>query len=150
MVISKIETEELANKCDILLTKLLEDEKKYNDNLTDYKIKDYYKNQLNNPNKVIFGAFDKDLIGYIYIKKITMPNGPDKNDVALIDGLYVEEEYRNQGIATKLINEANNWCKEKNIKYLDIHVIDNNIIAKKLYQKLGFNTFYLDLRNEVK
>lgn len=48
-------------------------------------------------NNYLLGYYiDNEIVGYLFIKGI-------EKDVALIDGLYVEDKYRNKGIATKLI-----------------------------------------------
>lgn len=150
MVIKKVDNEIDADICDKLLTKLIDDEKKYNDSIKDnYVVKDYFKNIYTKNNCVLFVAKEKDIIGYIFVKVITSDDGPQIGHEALIDGLYVEEEYRNKKVATSLVEEAIKWCKENKIKYISLHVLDKNLIAKNLYKKLGFDTFYIDLRREV-
>lgn len=151
MIIKKVETIEEANTCDLLLTKLIQDEKKYNDNLKEeYIVKDYFKNIYNKDDRALFVALDKKVVGYIYVKIITSNDGPTKYREALIDGLYVEETYQSMGIGTSLINKAIEWCQDKDITYISLHVLDKNIDARRLYKKLGFETFYLDLRKKVK
>ena len=72
-----------------------------------------------------------------------------KREEAIIDGLYVLEEYRNKKIATNLINEAKKWCKDKNIDTISLNVLANNEIARKLYYKLGFNDFSITLKTRI-
>ena len=150
MLIKEVETNEEASICDELLTKLIEDEKKYNDNIGGFvAILDYYPNIYNKEDNKLFIAKDNDkVVGYIYIKKEST-DGLDTNKEYLIDALYVEEEYRNKGIATSLINKVKDYCKDNNIKYLNISVIDSNEKAKSLYSKLGFEVFSLKLKNKV-
>lgn len=57
-------------------------------------------------------------------------------DEAEIISVFVKEEYRNQGLASKLINELKASCK---IIYLD--VASNNYNAYNLYLKLGFKEY---------
>lgn len=150
MIIKKVDNTEEASICDNLLTKLINDEKKYNDNLKeDYIVKDYFKNIYHKENRVLLIAKEEKIIGYTYVKIITDDNGPTLYREALIDGLYVEEEYRNKGIGTKLIEEAIEWCKNNDVKCISLHAINKNIAAKRLYDKLGFEVFYLDMKREV-
>ena len=148
MEIKKVDTIEEANACDELLTLLIQDEKKYDDNISDIIVLDWYNKLYNNPDKVIFVAKENDLvIGYIYVKIVFDESMIYK--VSLIDALYVKEEYRFKGIATRLIEEAKNWTKDNNIKQITINVIEKNDIAYMLYRKLGFNNYSICLKCDI-
>src|SRR5574344_199497 len=133
-----------ANKCDNLLTKLVLDERKYNDSIDeDTIIKNHVNKMLNDENIILLAYyFEKEIVGYILIRKT------DKN-TCLLDGLYVLEEYRNQGIANSLLNEAINRCKKLNVKNIDINVMDKNKIAKGIYKKLNFIEYEVKLRKTI-
>lgn len=56
----------------------------------------------------------------------------------LLDGLYVLENFRNKGIARKLLNEI---IKEINLNgeyKISINVLKENAVAYNLYKSLGF------------
>lgn len=133
-----------ANKCDNLLTKLVLDERKYNDSIDeDTIITNHFNTMLNDENIILLAYyFEKEIVGYILIRKT------DKN-TCLLDGLYVLEEYRNQGIANSLLNEAINRCKKLNVKNIDINVMDKNKIAKGIYKKLNFIEHEVKLRKTI-
>ena len=133
-----------ANKCDNLLTKLVLDERKYNDSIDeDTIITNHFNTMLNDENIILLAYyFEKEIVGYILIRKT------DKN-TCLLDGLYVLEEYRNQGIANSLLNEAINRCKKLNVKNIDINVMDKNKIAKGIYKKLNFIEYEVKLRKTI-
>lgn len=141
-MIKEVKKIEDANRCDELLTKLIEDEKKYNPSLDDIVIKDHFNKMLNDDNIILLGYYLDEIVGYILIRRTS-------NNTCLLDGLYVLEDYRNQGIGKSLINEAINRCKKLNIKYVDINVIEKNEIAKNIYKNLGFNSFEVKLRREL-
>jgi len=147
MFIKEVDNIEEAIKCDELLTKLIIDEKKYNPNISDdVNINNFYPNIYNKDNNKLFIAIDdNNIIGYIYIKLISI-DGIDNNKELLIDALYIEEDYRNKGIATSLINKVKEYSINNNIKYISINVLDKNIKAKNLYNKLGFNINSLGLK----
>ena len=65
---------------------------------------------------------------------------------ALIDGLYVKNEYRRRGIASNLIAHAKKWVKDKNIENLYINVLEGNMEAMNLYYKNGFKNFEKKLK----
>ena len=141
-MIERVNSKADANKCDKLLTELILDEKKYDKTLdNNFIVKDYFVNQIKNPNNILLVYKDNDVIGYIYLRPI---NDNIKN--YLIDGLYVEENYRNKGIGKKLITEAIKYLKNINAEYIDINVMYDNDIARKLYKYFEFNEFKLTMR----
>ena len=137
-------TNEDANKCDKLLNKLVLDERKYDDSIPeDAKILNYFKYMIRQKYNFLLGYYiDNNIVGYTFIK------GVDK-ETALLDGLYVEERYRNRGIATELITTAFEICKNNKIKFLDVNVMYENKEAKSLYNKFGFENLRIGLRKSI-
>lgn len=143
-MIKEVKSIEDANICDKLLTELILDERKYNDTIDEnIVITDHFNKMLNDENIILLAYYlDKEILGYILIRKM------DKN-TCLLDGLYVLEKYRNQGIANNLLNEAIDRCKKLKVKYIDIKVMEENEIAKNIYKKLNFTEYELTLRKKV-
>lgn len=147
MIIKKVENEEEANKCDELLTKLLESESEFDDNLKkDYKVQDYFKNLYFKNDCALFIAIEDDIIGYAYTKIISLESGPDISKVALMDGLFVEERFRNKGVAHSLIDNVKEWCKENGISIITVNVLSKNKIPYNLYKEIGFEDFYVNMK----
>ena len=151
MIIKKVSSIEEAKECDKLLTLLIQDEKKYNENTKDdYIVDNWYPNLIDKNNNQLFIAVnDNEIVGYIYVKILTSNDSPEIYYEASISGIYVKESFRKQGIATKLINEAKKWCINKGVTYLKLNVLEGNIAALNLYKKLGFNDFSRILRNKL-
>lgn len=148
-MIRYVETLEEANKCDELLNKLILDEKKY-DNTIDEKIivNNYFCNIIKNKDNILLiNVIENKIVAYIFARRIY--DDSSKNIGYLIDGLYVESEYRNQGIAKKLINEVIKICKFNNSSYIDINVMYKNVLARKLYNSLEFYELKLTMRREL-
>ena len=146
-MVIRVLDEEKANICDYLLTKLIQDEKQY-DNFIDenFVVKNYFKNVIKNKNNILLCYEEDEIIkGYIYLKFIEN----DNKKGYLIDGLYVDNEYRNKGIATKLIENALNVIKKANVDVVDINVMANNSVAINLYKHFGFNEFRISLRKII-
>jgi len=57
----------------------------------------------------------------------------DENDGILLDEIYLEKEYRNNGIGSDIIK---NIINSNNIIYLWVHKLNHKAIS--LYKKLGF------------
>lgn len=147
-MIRKVETLEEANKCDELLNKLILDEKKYDDTINEnFFVNNYFSKMINNENNILLvDIIDDKIIAYVFAKKIY----DESIDIGyLIDGLYVEQEYRNRGIAKNLINVIIKICENNNASYIDINVMYNNTLAKKLYKSLEFNELKLTLRKKL-
>ena len=143
-MIKEVKNVEDANKCDELLTKLILDERKYNDLIDDnIVIKNHFSKMLDDEDVILLAYYlDKLIVGYILIRKIN-------ENLCLLDGLYVLEEYRNQKIASSLLNEAVDRCKKLNVKYIDINVMEKNELAKRIYKKLDFTEYEVKLRKNI-
>ena len=133
-----------ANNCDALLTKLIQDEKQYNAFINEnFIVKDYFKNIVKDEQNILLGYKENEkIVGYVYFKFVK-----DEDSFGyLIDGLYVEEEYRNRGIAKSLIAEGLSIIKEKDINFIDINVMSKNETALNLYKSLGFEVLSFKMR----
>lgn len=149
MIIKKVETEKEALECNNLLTKLINDERKYNNNIkNNIIINDWFQNLYNKENNIIYIAkIDEKIVGYIYVKLIIDDTNIEKE--AFINGLYVLEENRNNGIATSLIKEAKKWCIDNGAKYISLNVLFKNEQAISLYKKLNFEEFLVRMRTQI-
>ena len=92
------------------------------------EIEEYVKKEvLDNINNYFTININKQIIGCLLIT-----NYEDGKEIA---ELYLEEEYRNKGIGTKIIN---NIIKENDILYLWVYKLNKKAIS--LYKRLGFKT----------
>ena len=145
-MVIRVLDDERANICDNLLTKLIQDERQYDKSIDKgFVVKDYFKNVIKNEENILLCYEENNIIkGYIYLKQIINNNKKGY----LIDGLYVEELYRNKSIASKLIEKALNITKDNGIEVLEINVMSQNKKAIKLYKKYGFNEFKVCFRKK--
>ena len=143
-MIKEVKSIEDADTCDVLLTELIQEERKYNNSIDkNYVVKNHFTQMLNDKNiKILAYYLDNTIVGYILIRKIN-------NYTCLLDGLYVLKEYRNKKIGTKLLKEALKKCKDFNVKYVDISVMEENKIAKSMYKKMKFTEYEIKLRKEI-
>ena len=61
-----------------------------------------------------------------------------KEDELHIHGIVVSSKFRSMGIGSKLFTEIENIAKKKKLKKITLEVLDSNVLAYKLYKKLGF------------
>ena len=64
--------------------------------------------------------------------------GCEGKKVGYLDGIYVLDEYRHKGIATKLLNYFENWAKSKGLKEIASDLEIDNIVSLQFHQKMGF------------
>jgi len=134
-----------------LLTLLIRDEKKYDSNINlECKINAYYEYIIDKENNYLLVAeVSNNIIGYLYGK--IMDDGDTVIDkVAKIEALYVEENYRHQGIGSSLINEFKKIVKEEKVKFLEVNVCNDNKEAISIYENNGFNEIKaVTMRQEI-
>ena len=122
-----------CNICDEFLTLLIQDERKYDNTIDEnFVVSNYFINMIKGQNILLLYKKENKPIGYIFAKKI--------DDKYLIDGLYVDINFRNKGIATKLIKEIIREIYLLGDYEIFINVLKKNKVAVNLYNKLGFNT----------
>ena len=64
--------------------------------------------------------------------------GSSSSPVGYLEGIYVMEEYRNQGIAKQLINACENWSRKNECSEFASDCEFNNNESIILHKKLGF------------
>ncbi|HOZ88994.1 MAG TPA: GNAT family N-acetyltransferase, partial [Bacilli bacterium] len=138
VIITKATNEDMS-KANEFLTRLIQDEKKYDANVNEQcVISDYYEHVYSALDKcLLIAKADNQIIGYLY--GYLIDNGNTVLElVARLDALFVEETNRGLGVGTKLITEFKKWAQESNCKYIEVGVYNSNIEAKSLYQNNGF------------
>lgn len=150
LIIKKCSYDE-AKKANDLLTKLIIDEKKYDENINeDCVVKSLYESFYNNDDIcLLIAKNDESIIGYIY--GYIQNNGDSKIDkVSVLDALFVEEDFRNLGVASKLIKDFKKWSYNYGVKYIELKVCSENNQAINLYKKSGFaqNKIIMSLKLE--
>lgn len=129
-----------ADRCDEMLTKLIEDEAGGVFALVDK----FYRWGLRDSNKILLCSIENNMIvGYVYAK-------PQDNQFTgksyLIDALYVEPKFRGRGTGKDLMQECIKEIHEMGVTQIDVNVVSDNDIAKNLYSGLGFKTYRETMR----
>ena len=149
-MIRRVDNKKDADICDTLLNKLILDEERYDKKINkNFIVKDYFSNVIKNQDNILLIEEENNrIVGYVFAKKI---NDDDVSSYIgyLIDGLFVQEEYRHQGLGKRLLIEIIKMCESNGASYIDINVMYKNEDAKKLYKELGFNDFKVSLRKEL-
>ena len=88
--------------------------------------------ELNNPNCLWLVYDDNSVAGYVSVQYVL--------DEGYIGNVAVKEEYRRQGIADALIDEAVSFSKNLKLSFLSLEVRASNSAAINLYEKHGFKS----------
>ncbi|WP_345952033.1 GNAT family N-acetyltransferase [Mucilaginibacter sp. PAMB04274] len=56
----------------------------------------------------------------------------------ILNDLFVDEPYRNQGIGKMIIEYALKFAKQNNAKYVQLETSVDNYAAQRLYESIGF------------
>ena len=68
----------------------------------------------------------------------TLISTAEGGQVGLLEDLIVAADFRNQGIASKLVTEAVNWAERQGLKRLQLLADKNNQPALSFYEKQGW------------
>lgn len=64
------------------------------------------------------------------------------NDVGLVYSVAVDEEYRRQGLAVRVMAAANTWATDAGATSMSLQVVGTNVAARALYDTLGYEQLY--------
>lgn len=130
MIMYEIKEVEYSNKDFIRLCKKIDN---YQNNLIP-KRKNWGFSSLDNIEilEKILLMYDKEkAVASASIRKVD-------NNTAELCSIYTEENYRNRGISSLLINELIKYLRDNNYKKLILYTLKGSIPAISLYTKLGF------------
>ncbi len=81
---------------------------------------------------------DKNQIGFVWIRRTEKPEEAFGYDI------YIEPEFRSQGVGRQVMNECRKILEDLGIKTVKICVFEHNKIARSLYSSLGFREIHFD------
>ena len=128
-----------AMQLDTMLSKLIQDEARYDSNLVpNCEIADNYCNRIGlDGHKLILIEVSGEIVGYLYGFLYHIP-GIYKSPIGIIDALFVEEPHRRKGYASMLINTFRAFAAEKGACRIELKAVSGNQCAIDLYRKLSF------------
>lgn len=101
--------------------------------------KRFISERLNNKESVIFVAFDEvsnKPVGFTQLYPKYSSMRAVKNWI--LNDLYVEADYRKQGIGNNLIKTAMDFAKSTQSKFVELSTQVENYTAQSLYEAIGF------------
>ena len=97
----------------------------------------------------VFVAYAKaeNPIGYVFGYRQFNKGKIYNKNILILEALYVEKEYRKQGVGKMLLQSFENWAKVKYDDYvIEITYINANKNAEKFYESMGYTQVKTTLR----
>ncbi len=93
------------------------------------------------PDSVVFLAIeDSTHVGFAHCQVRTdYVEGADSSPVGYIEGIYVLEDYRNMGIARRLLRSCEDWARSKGILEMASDCEITNEESIDFHKKVGFS-----------
>ncbi len=130
---------------------VIEAERPFIERIKDGKIH-YYDivDLISNPDSELIIVEDKNIpiaCGYAKIKNSSTFFNHEKH--GYLGFMYVDPQYRGQGIAKLIVNHLIDWCKKRDIDEIQLDVYADNLNAIKSYEKVGFKANKVEMRLAV-
>ena len=96
---------------------------------------------------VILAKVDDDAVGFALVRVVSSVLYSTPH--AELTELYVMDEYRQRGIASKLIAFAEQVAAQKGARSILVQTGDDNLPALSLYKKRGYEEYDLTLKKKL-
>ena len=97
-------------------------------------VKNTIKQSIDGEDLLLVATDDEDIVGFLSAQRGTQNR--IRHSAYIVVG--IREKFRGIGIGSKLFSTLDIWAKENNITRLELSVICSNDIARRLYEKNGF------------
>lgn len=140
--IIQAKTKEDCEICDKFLSKLIQFESTIDSSIMQFvEIKNMHEKKLNNQNNYLsIAMINGSPVGFA-CGRLKNPKGLTTfKNILDLSTLYVEEQYRNQGVGKALMADFENWAKTNFDEdcLIEIMYINDNENAKRFYERLGY------------
>lgn len=100
----------------------------------------YVRDVLNKDHlHAVLARSQSEYIGFIYLSlRSDFVPGATHYPVAYIEGIYIRKAYRKKGIASHLVQMAEDWGKGRGSKQIASDVEIDNIVSQDFHLNLGF------------
>ncbi|WP_178021638.1 aminoglycoside 6'-N-acetyltransferase [uncultured Paenibacillus sp.] len=89
--------------------------------------------------QVYLAAIESSYIGFLHMSlRFDYVEGSRSSPVGYVEGIYVDEDHRNQGVSRKLVEAGEAWAKSRGCKELGSDTGWDNHVSQEFHQKIGF------------
>lgn len=89
------------------------------------------------------------LLGLVDLKKCNDVRPDEELDSILIWRLMVGRRHQKKGYGTAAILWAMDWARQRGRSRMSIELVETNVVARALYERLGFNATGVMFGNEM-
>ncbi|WKA53463.1 GNAT family N-acetyltransferase [Planococcus shixiaomingii] len=106
---------------------------------------------IENESDILIAKKEGQVLGFLLIKETITPPYTCliEHKYAFVIDVIVGNQYQSQGIGTALLVDAKKWAENRNLDYLELNVLPENIGAVALYEKQGFKDMNHTMRFEL-
>src|SRR5690606_15802298 len=105
-----------------------------------------YADELKNDNARIVVAVDANsvIIGYQHSFVSELDYLSNNNVECTFEAIYVKPEYRRQGVAKMLLQDAEQWAISKGASRFKAGIYTGNIASEEAHLNNGFHPYYME------
>jgi len=94
---------------------------------------------------------DGAVMGCMHIKKASPMAGPmfKEGGFAMVVDVVVDDRHHGEGIGAALLNKATHWARQRSLASLRLTVYAANRVARRFFQKHGFQTLSEQLEKRL-
>lgn len=96
--------------------------------------------------EVAVAELDGTLIGSGYVRRKPSRHYLTPSEHAFIGFLYVDPQYRGQGVNKLVLDHLFAWAKANDLPEVHLTVYPENASAVRAYEKAGFDAYLLEMR----
>ncbi len=90
------------------------------------------------------------LVKSLRSRSLKVPSPPRRSPWAVIEGCFVTEPVRRQGVGTAMVEQAIDWAQSHSIRCIELGVLAANRPAIEFWRRHGFSTYReLMIRNST-
>jgi ribosomal protein S18 acetylase RimI-like enzyme len=106
---------------------------------------DFLKKRLKKGESVLFFAeIDEKTVGFVQLYPVFSSVTTERS--WLLNDLFVVENFRKNGVGEALLEAAKNFVTKKKHKGLLLETAESNVVAQRLYERLGWELESADYR----
>jgi len=114
--------------------------------------KKYFKERISNVGGCVFVAIidQQEIIGYLAGGFVEPADYRDiKNPMAELENMFIDDNFRSQGIGSMLLEAFMDWCKQNNLERVKVVASFGNVLGVDFYKKNGFESTEIILEKSL-
>jgi len=101
--------------------------------------------------KIFLAEVDGDIAGYVTVLTKVSSGELEDGDIeyGLVADLLVRRNHRGSGIGRKLLNVAESYARDQDVKWLRIAALSGNRPAVEMYNSMGFSKLFVEFEKNL-